>query len=66
MLEKKQNIRNLQVQLDEWQKEIEKLKGQLKDAASDAKDKINKQIIEIEKRIEDGKAALKKPDNTNK
>lgn len=59
MLEKKQNIRNLQVQLDEWQKEIDKLKGQLKKAAFDYKDNINQQIIEIEKRIEDGKAKLK-------
>lgn len=63
MLEKKQNMRNLQVQLDEWKKEIDKLKGQIGDAA--AKDEINRKINEIEQRIEDGKAKLKKPDNTN-
>ena len=62
MLEKKQNIRNLQVQLDEWQKEIDKLKGQLSDATD--KDEINRKINEIEKRIEDGKAKLKKLNNS--
>lgn len=64
MLEKKQNIRNLQVQLDEWQKEKDKLKSQIGDAA--ANDEINRKINEIEQRIEDGKAKLKKLDNTNK
>jgi uncharacterized coiled-coil DUF342 family protein len=62
MLEKKQNIRNLQVQLDEWRKEIDKLKGQLSDAAD--KDEIKRKINEIEKRIEDGKAKLKKLNNS--
>lgn len=32
MLEKEQNIRNLRVQLDEWHKEIDKLKCKLSDA----------------------------------
>ncbi len=64
MLEKKQNIRNLQVQLDEWQKEKDKLKSQIGDAA--ANDEINRKINEIEQRIEDGKAKLKKPENRNK
>jgi peptidoglycan hydrolase CwlO-like protein len=62
MLEKEKNQRNLQVQLDEWQKEIDKLKGQLSDAAD--KDEINRKINEIEKRIEDGKAKLKKLNNS--
>lgn len=64
MLEKKQNIRNLQVQLDEWQKEKDKLKSQIGDAA--ANDEINRKINEIEQRIEDGRAKLKKLDNTIK
>jgi uncharacterized coiled-coil DUF342 family protein len=62
MLENKQNMRNLQVQIDEWHKEIDKLKGKLSDAG--VKDEINRKINEIEQRIEDGKAKLKKLENS--
>ena len=47
-----------QSQLDEWKADVDKLKAKVSGASADAQLEINKQIRDLESRIEKGKAKL--------
>ena len=47
-----------QSQLDEWRAEVDKLKAKASGASADAQLEINKQIKDLENRIEEGKSKL--------
>ncbi len=47
-----------QAQLDEWQAELDKLKAKASGASADAQLELNKEIEELEGKIEHGKAKL--------
>jgi len=47
-----------QSQLDEWKAEVDKLKAKASDASADAQLEVNKQIKDLESKIEEGKAKL--------
>ena len=47
-----------QSQLNEWKADVDKLKAKVSGASADAQLEINKQIRDLESRIEKGKAKL--------
>jgi multidrug resistance efflux pump len=49
----------MQAQLDEWKAELDKIKAKAKKADADAKIQADKNIKELEGKIEDGQAKLK-------
>ena len=47
-----------QSQLDEWKADVDKLKAKVSGASADAQLEINKQIRDLESKIEEGKVKL--------
>ncbi len=58
MSEKELYQQKMQAQLDEWSAEVDKLKAKASGASADAQLKLNKEIEELEGKIEQGKANL--------
>jgi len=58
MSEKELYQQKKQAQLDEWEAEVDKLKAKASGASADAQLELNKEIEELEGKIEQGKAKL--------
>ncbi len=58
MSEKELYQQKKQAQLDEWEAEVDKLKAKASGASADAQLELNKEIEELEGKIEQGKSKL--------
>lgn len=50
--------KKMQAQLDEWKADLDKLRAKASRASADAQLKLNKQLRELEGKLEKGKATL--------
>lgn len=58
MSEKELQKQKMQAKLDEWRAEADKLEAQARGASADAQLKLNEQIEELRRRIDEGKSGL--------
>ncbi len=58
MSDKELYQQRLQAQLDEWQAEIDKLKAKAEGAGAETKLEMNRQIEELESKVEDARGKL--------